>query len=154
MGKTKIYHGFVTLDDPTGERAYRRARYLSKREDIIAASRAWRQANPDMVRAQAKRWRSNNPDKARLHGINRRLKHHYSLNLEQYNFMLGCQGGRCAICNEKPAGDKKLHVDHNHKTGMVRALLCGACNKAIGFMKENPEVLKSAINYLGYYNVL
>lgn len=51
----------------------------------------------------------------------------YGLTAEQYQLLLDAQGGRCAICRARPKS-KRLAVDHDHKTGAVRGLLCGRCN--------------------------
>lgn len=59
--------------------------------------------------------------------------------------MVKNQNGCCLLCNIKP---KKIVVDHCHKTGKVRGLLCNECNRAIGLLKENILTLKNAINYL------
>jgi hypothetical protein len=58
------------------------------------------------------------------------------------------QQGVCKICEDKPKTQRGLHVDHCHKTGVVRGLLCHGCNVAIGSMKEDPEILSKAIEYL------
>ena len=65
------------------------------------------------------------------------LKHEFGLTLEEYNEMILAQGGKCAACG-RPS---KLHVDHDHRSGRVRGLLCGPCNRALGFL-ESP--LRSA----------
>jgi len=63
--------------------------------------------------------------------------------------MVDDQDGVCAICGEPPGGRwKKLHVDHDHETGRVRALLCVSCNRALGWFRDNPEILRKAIVYL------
>ena len=57
----------------------------------------------------------------------------------------------CAIClspEAKNKASKYLHVDHDHSTGAVRALLCSRCNFAIGALEENPEFCESAAAYL------
>ena len=80
-----------------------------------------------------------------------RLKSKYGLTLEAYDEMLEAQGGVCAICLEPPgvdAWDRSLHVDHNHKTGKVRGLLCGHCNTAIGKFRDDPQRLARAMEYL------
>jgi hypothetical protein len=56
--------------------------------------------------------------------------------------------GKCAICNEVPTSERGLHIDHCHKTGAIRGLLCHGCNTGIGALKENPEIMLKAINYL------
>lgn len=57
------------------------------------------------------------------------------------------QEGLCAICKKEPQS-KGLNVDHCHKTGRVRALLCTKCNGGIGFFDESIELLEAAIAYL------
>jgi len=57
-------------------------------------------------------------------------------------------GNLCAICSSTQI----LYIDHNHKTGELRGLLCPRCNSAIGLFAEDPHRLSAAINYLGKYN--
>jgi hypothetical protein len=56
-----------------------------------------------------------------------RIEKVYGLTAEQYDALLERQGGKCAICRARPRS-KRLAVDHNHKTGEVRGLLCSRCN--------------------------
>jgi len=81
------------------------------------------------------------------------LKKSYGITLDDYNSMFEEQGGKCAICkihlNDIRYGKKKnLCVDHDHKTGKVRGLLCDKCNRGIGLLKDDVNVLNNAINYL------
>jgi Recombination endonuclease VII len=79
----------------------------------------------------------------------RDLRKNFGITLEQYNDLLTAQDGRCAICHRH--GDwtgRRLAVDHNHATGKVRGLLCGSCNRGIGFLDEDIKVLEGAIAYL------
>ena len=84
----------------------------------------------------------------------RHLKIQYGITPEQYNELILKQNNLCAICNEPESSKdrngniKKLSVDHCHKTGKVRRLLCNQCNKGLGCFKDNTELLKKAINYL------
>ena len=55
------------------------------------------------------------------------------------------QGGKCAICNGVMA---RVNIDHSHKTGKRRGLLCTSCNTSLGKFKDSPEILMNAINYL------
>ena len=48
----------------------------------------------------------------------------------EYDRLLSAQGGGCAICGNPPK-TRRLHVDHDHKTGRVRGLLCHRCNRAL-----------------------
>ncbi|MDE2099549.1 MAG: endonuclease VII domain-containing protein [Patescibacteria group bacterium] len=59
------------------------------------------------------------------------------------------QGGKCAICEIHQSEQKhRLHVDHNHKTGQFRGLLCFTCNAALGNIKENQKIIKRIGEYL------
>lgn len=71
----------------------------------------------------------------------------FDLTTKQYEDMLVEQNGVCAICY-KNNGKKSLAVDHDHRTGVVRQLLCMNCNTALGHFKDDPELLERAIEYL------
>jgi len=63
--------------------------------------------------------------------------------------MLEQQNSCCAICNvHQDTTGKKLYVDHDHSTGVVRQLLCQHCNLLIGFAKEDINLLYKAIEYM------
>lgn len=77
------------------------------------------------------------------------LRHKYGITVLQYELLKVGQNNRCAICNRRESSKKLvLSVDHCHKSGDVRGLLCHRCNTGIGFLRENIETLKSAIKYL------
>jgi hypothetical protein len=75
------------------------------------------------------------------------LQTKYGLSLEEFNSMLEAQGFVCAICHKSP-GDKNLCVDHNHKTGAIRGLLCSKCNYKLGIMHDDLEFMREAYKYL------
>ena len=81
------------------------------------------------------------------------LKGNYGITLEQFNKMQEQQEYSCAICHKSinEITRKKLVVDHNHKTGKVRKLLCYSCNSLIGECYEDTKILNSAIKYLNKY---
>lgn len=79
----------------------------------------------------------------------------YGITKDQWQDMFKSQDGTCAICKQpetlfdsKLQKTRKLSVDHCHKTGRVRGLLCGKCNKGIGLLNEDPTLLSNAIDYL------
>ena len=80
------------------------------------------------------------------------LKKAYGISPEQYDAMFDALGGACAICERvvagKPPSRERLHVDHDHETGKIRGLLCGACNVSLGGFRDDPELLAAAIRYL------
>ena len=67
--------------------------------------------------------------------------------MSAYEAMFQGQGNVCAICKAIP-NPKRVAVDHDHKTGIIRGILCHLCNTAIGLMKDNPEILIEAAKYL------
>lgn len=77
-----------------------------------------------------------------------RLRVRYGLTLEQYRGMLKSQTGRCAICKKKFVERKDTHVDHCHRTGKVRGLLCSNCNRALGYAKDDPRLLRAMARFL------
>lgn len=80
----------------------------------------------------------------------RNIKKRFGITIEDYDKILKKQKGRCAICGKKKR--QRLGVDHNHKTGKVRGLLCYNCNAGLGMFKEDKSFLKKAIKYVGRYN--
>lgn len=73
------------------------------------------------------------------------------MTLEQYNEMLEKQKGRCAICDrygQSPGNKRNLDVDHCHKTGKIRGLLCNRCNQAMGKVKDDIALLQKFLAYL------
>lgn len=83
------------------------------------------------------------------------LKNYYNLSPDDYFKIVEKQNNLCAICKKPETvktnkGDRirGLAIDHCHTTGKVRGLLCSKCNKAIGLLKDNIELLESAIEYL------
>jgi hypothetical protein len=80
---------------------------------------------------------------------NLKLQGMYGIDAEKWNEMFLQQNGCCKICNRHQTEFKnKLSVDHCHKTGKVRGLLCNDCNRGLGAFKDNTELIKIAINYL------
>lgn len=71
----------------------------------------------------------------------------FGISLLEYRAMLELQGGVCAICGGVDK-NKSLAVDHDHRTGKVRGLLCGRCNPAIGFLTDCTELAKKLISYI------
>jgi len=77
------------------------------------------------------------------------LKYSYGMSEEEYLGMIDEQYGCCAICgSDDETIDGHLHVDHDHGTGEVRGLLCTSCNKGLGLLQDNVDMLESAIKYL------
>ena len=76
----------------------------------------------------------------------------YGITPEEYEARLVLQDGRCAVCRGEPTvlpgGNRVLVVDHSHKSGRTRGLLCYRCNSALGQLKDSPSVHRNMIRYL------
>lgn len=91
----------------------------------------------------------NQTDKGKRVVLSKALKHRYGITLEEYEVLLESQNFKCKICGSKENTQGwRLAVDHCHKTGRVRGLLCHNCNRALGLFKDNAENLKKAIWYV------
>lgn len=97
---------------------------------------------------------SQNPVLKRAAGRRSDLKRLYGLTAHAYAALLAGQDGACAICGETEQRLKldgrayDLHVDHDHRTGRVRGLLCYRCNTGLGQFRDSPELLLIAKAYL------
>lgn len=78
------------------------------------------------------------------------LKREYGITIKEYDIMLEKQNGVCSICKRfRLFQDKEyMAVDHCHKTGKVRGILCSNCNRALGLLEDNLEFLENAKIYL------
>ena len=105
-------------------------------------------------RAYTKKWKEKNPELR----FAQRLKR-YGISPTQYRELLAKQGGGCAICGatnspdvcktaRSSTGRRRLHVDHDHKTGVVRGLLCSSCNIALGKFRDDASIIERAAMYL------
>lgn len=116
----------------------------------IAARKRERYArDPEKHRKINNEKRRANLEKRRAYDRAKKLEYTYGITLEQRDAMLAAQGNACAICKATDTGKAKWwHVDHCHTTGKVRAILCHACNSALGYAKDSPEVLREMANYI------
>jgi recombination endonuclease VII len=166
------------MKTPDEQREYMRLYMAERRKDPNqteknrAASRKWREANREKSRASSQAWRIANPERAkannnawralhtpeelserdkeayrryrRAHHINKK----FGLSTEQYDAMLVAQEHHCALCPRPDLPEKRLAVDHDHKTGKVRALLCDKCNRGIGYFDDDSQLLRTAADFI------
>ena len=116
----------------------------------------WRKNNPTFGVKNYRSWRQQNPIKYKETTRKKGLRQ-YGLSIEEWEIIFDKQNGVCAICNlPETVIDKgtkrRLAVDHCHSTGKVRGLLCTKCNRAIGLLNDNPEILDKASAYLRKQN--
>lgn len=118
--------------------------------------REWRRKNPEWrikARGYARKYYAKNRDRALARGRVRYRERYYGLSAFQFDELLARQKGVCAICSQPETHLRRgrplpLCVDHCHKTGRVRGLLCHECNWALGKFKDSQELLQKALNYL------
>ena len=104
----------------------------------------YRKENPELYRkASTKHWNGLDNKKKHANWLKR-----YGLTHEKYIEMLEQQNGCCKICTKECSSGMNLSVDHCHKTGKVRGLLCKKCNSALGMLNDDALLFKAAISYL------
>lgn len=114
--------------------------------------KVWYNKNKEKIKKQNRTWYRNNRDKFE----DKRLRYEFGITLKNYNYIAIKQSGVCAICHRENTGGNqygisKLNVDHNHKTGKVRGLLCSKCNLALGGFDTDDfgtRLLIEAIKYI------
>lgn len=113
--------------------------------------------NPENVakaRLNTRRWAKANPQRVLYLDRSKNLKKKYGISYETYQELLKSQAYKCALCNQPETviirkNTALLAVDHDHKTGKIRGLLCFRCNTGLALIENNPEVLARMLNYLG-----
>lgn len=94
------------------------------------------------------KWVNNNRDKTRRTMRNTNYKREHGITYDEYVKMFNEVGGLCQICGRS---FEKLCIDHCHESGVTRGLLCNSCNIGIGHFEDNPNSIRSAIDYLKQY---
>lgn len=114
--------------------------------------RLWRQteAGKAYYKEYGPRYRARHPEKFSEYNLRAQLKQ-YGITIEDYHAQLESQGNCCAICGvdrELNGKRQRFSVDHDHKTGKFRGLICNDCNLLIGKAKDEVGILEVAIEYL------
>ncbi|WOZ57524.1 recombination endonuclease VII [Pseudomonas phage vB_PseuGesM_254] len=73
------------------------------------------------------------------------------MTLEDLETKVRSQNGVCEICNKDLDMSRLTHIDHCHKTGSVRGVLCSTCNRGIGYLQDDVAVVSAALDYLRRY---
>jgi hypothetical protein len=115
--------------------------YQKRHPERVKARRAAR--DPEDKKQADLRWKEKHPNYPLVRSLQRR-----NLTVEEYEQMLAAQNGVCAICERKCTKFKRLSVDHDHLTQIIRGLLCDRCNNGLARFLDNIQLLKAAIRYL------
>lgn len=128
--------------------SYNKAIYAKRSGEVKERNAAWQRENKDKRKDYQRRHRQKiGPAKIR----EREVLRIYGLTAEQLEQMKARQNGVCAICEKSTEWESKkgeLVIDHCHKSGKVRGLLCHPCNTALGMMADNPARLRAAAAYV------
>lgn len=121
--------------------AQRLVQYHEHHDSEMARARRWRSDNPNKVREYSRRYYKKNPYEPWL-------RNRYGLTGDDYARLYEAQNSGCAICGADHEPTRRLSVDHDHDTGVVRGLLCSGCNAGLGGLQDNPDLLIKAAVYL------
>lgn len=143
---TPAYYAAHREEQQAKQRAYYWANAERLRERKRIYAKEHRAVHRDRLNAQARARKIANPGAVRASQFKSRLKLRYGLSVEEYRDLLVGQAGRCLICLR---ADRELVVDHDHKTGRVRGLLCQPCNTALGLLDDDRKRAAQAARFLG-----
>lgn len=162
------------------QREYRRAWYRRNADKVKAKVKARNAANPEPQRERVRKWQRENREKHRAAARRSRAKkrdyyNEYSrqrnklpevkrrqrsthlqrlcgITIEQWELAFELQSRACACCGSAdPKSKLGWATDHDHQTGQFRGILCGACNKALGYLGNTPEEVKSSLERFAAY---
>ena len=133
-------------------KAYRKAYYETNKECELAYRKAYADANKDSINSKQKaRYAANKVPKKVYYEANKEsiaaqkkvyhFKSNYGLTPDAYETLIA---NGCNVCGTT----ENLCVDHCHATGKVRGCLCNACNLALGYMKDDPTLLRKLTDYI------
>ena len=108
-------------------------------------NKKWIEDNRKIYNIRRLEYRNKNREKIILSNRNSQLMK-YNIDNDKYDYLLKSQNGVCKICQK--TDNRRLSIDHDHKTGEVRGLLCRKCNSALGLLDDNPQVINNALVYL------
>ena len=110
--------------------------------------------NKDKRQANGISYRCRNCSRTSIRKYNLRAK--YNLEVGEYNILLEKSQGQCTCCskrlhNNAPHPEDRPIIDHDHKTGKVRAILCNHCNRMVGYLREDPKYTMKLLDYIQGY---
>lgn len=120
----------------------------------LATTKIWREQNRDKKKKGEVAWAKKNPDKMKKINqnkcLNQKLKR-WNMTLQDLQMVFDLQNGLCALCKKREIilyGGMNTHLDHDHKTGKFRGILCRVCNIGLGAFGDSSIRLEEAVSYL------
>ena len=126
---------------------YQKKYYEGNKEKVKKRVKNYYEKNKKQLKISQKKYYQKNKKRILEHTKRYELKATYNLTFEQLDEILIAQNHKCLICN-KSLMETRRCIDHDHKTGKIRGILCIECNSVIGLAHDNIETLKKAIDYL------
>ena len=166
----KAYRKKYYQEHKQQEKDYQKKYYWKNPEKCRKNSTEYRRINPEKVK-EIKR-NCNLKHKDRINSYNKIyytknkdnfnkekkwgqfIHREYNITVEEYEALQKQQDNKCGICNKPFAGKRRHSIDHLHKTKIIRGLLCGKCNSALGLFKDHPKILLKAINWVKKEGIL
>ena len=142
--KNPEYQKQYCIDNKEKKKKARQEWYKANQERVDNKSKQWRKDNPDKMLGYTKKYNKSSTEKRRRSTI----KYRYGLSYEDWQKIWDNQNGQCIICEKPFISPSDACVDHNHKTGEVRGLLCHRCNCGIGYLNDDPKIMAKAIEYV------
>ncbi|MGU3659211.1 endonuclease domain-containing protein [Methylobacterium fujisawaense] len=139
--QTREYHKRYYQENFEEMNARARERYLANIEKYREAK------NASARRLYAKLTPEEKTKRAEKHKA-KRIKRQYNLTQDDWQILFNMQDQKCAVCRADDPGVTGWATDHCHTTLKVRGILCPACNKALGLVKDDPTILTAMITYL------
>lgn len=122
--------------------------YADNPDRVAQRSREYRLLHKEELNEYGRAWRRANPEKAARYHKTVNIRKRFGIEWGVYLAMLAMHDGVCAICRKECDVVGSLAIDHDHKTGRVRGLLCNHCNTGLGKFRDDPTLLGNAITYL------
>jgi hypothetical protein len=150
----------MPYSDPEKGKQQKRMWYLKNKEEIARKANIGAAQNGGLIALRKKRWYHETHSERLAHNVEYRakdplrmaaaarkykLKYMYGITEQEYAEREKSCGGKCEICGTVP---KKLHIDHDKKTGKFRGLLCPTCNRGLGHFYDMEANFLSAASYL------
>jgi hypothetical protein len=121
---------------------------MRTKEEILEYNKQYKLRNKDKVAKHCAKYYQLHKKEISKRSRIATIKEH-GLTLDQYDVIFNKQNGKCVICGRHQSELKlTLAVDHDHISGKVRGLLCNTCNRGIGYLHDDINLLEKAIQYI------
>lgn len=122
---------------------YQRPEVKKRRREYLSG---WRKKNIERIKKSEKLYKLSHPEGHKANS----LKYAYGATLEEYYKLMHRAKNKCEVCGKRSGRlrQQKLNLDHNHATKKLRGILCGSCNRGLGYFKDSIVLLQKMIKYL------